>query len=359
MSTSESSGYRLEDGPSPEAIAAFRQGMTPFWHPVLPVGELGEDPKAVVLLGRRLVVVRLDGDLAVFPDTCRHFQAQLSLGKVVRVKGRAALQCGYHGWSFGKNGACVRIPQLPESRAIPKTAGLSSFSAIERHGLIWVCLAPEARYPVPDFPEMDDPAFRIVHLREETPMRTSATRMIMGTLDDTHFPWVHEGILGTQDKPEPPDHRVWRSGGELMLQYEVEQPAGIMTTDVSKTDRDSDAPVKLTYTDHVGMPNVIRLVKDSPSGRYVVWLATCPIDFDRTANFWAFARNYDLDPARDAVYQTMSKHVREQDKPLIESQRPWLVPPFWTQIELPLGPGDLPLMEYQKWIEELGISTGV
>ncbi|PWR25400.1 aromatic-ring-hydroxylating dioxygenase subunit alpha [Zavarzinia aquatilis] len=356
---SKGPALNAEDGPSAEAIDAFRKGMAPFWHPVFLAGDLGHTPVSVTLLGRRLVLVRLDGELAAFPDTCRHFQAQLSLGRVVRVNGRAALQCGYHGWSFGKDGGCVLIPQLPEGRAIPKGAGIASHLVSERHGIIWVCLAAEAMFPIPDFPEMDDPAFRKVRLLEGQPMRTSATRMIMGTLDDTHFPWVHEGILGSRDRPEPPSHRAWRERNELIVQYEVEQPAGLMTADMSQSGSNRETQVRLTYTDHVGMPNVIRLVKDMPAGRYVVWLATCPVDYNITSNFWVSARNYDLDPAQDDVYRNMSAHVREQDRSVIESQRPWLLPPFWTQIELPLGPGDLPLIEYQKWIEELGVATGI
>ena len=42
-----------------------------------------------------------------------------------------------------------------------------------------------------------------------------------------------------------------------------------------------------------------------------------------------------------------------------ESQRPWLLPPFWTGLEMPLTPGDKPLMAYQKWLEELGIVTQI
>lgn len=240
------------------------------------------------------------------------------------------------------------IPQLPEGRAIPKNAGIVSHLVAERHGIIWVCLAPEGMFPIPDFPEMDDPAFRKVQLREGQPMRTGSTRMIMGTLDDTYFPWVHEGILGSRDRPEPPLHRARREHNELIVQYEVEQPAGLMTTDMSQADLDRAALVRLTYTDPFGTPSVICLVKDMPSGRYVVWLATCPVDYNLTANFWVSARNYDLDPAQDDVYRNMSEHVREQDRSVVESQRPWLIPPFWTQIELPLCPGDLPLIEYQK-----------
>jgi phenylpropionate dioxygenase-like ring-hydroxylating dioxygenase large terminal subunit len=346
-----------EEEPRKEAIAAFYEGMLPFWHPVLDSNALVDKPISVCLLGRRLVLARLEDEILVLPDTCRHFQAQLSLGKIVRVGERMALQCAYHGWTFGSGGQCVRVPQLPPTRKIPQSANLPAFQVKERYGLIWVCLASASKFPIPEFPEHDDPAFRKITLEEPEATRTSATRMIMGTLDDTHFPWVHEGILGDPDHPEPPNHRAWRAGTELIIQYETEQPASLITTDVTS---DSPLPtIKVTYTDHVGMPNVIRLVKQMVSGRYVIWLATCPVDFKTTRNFWVFARNYDLDPARDTEYRAISAHVRLQDKPIIESQRPWLIPPFWTHIEMPIGPGDLPLIEYQRWLQELGIATEI
>jgi vanillate O-demethylase monooxygenase subunit len=344
-----------EDGPSKEAIAGFYEGMQPFWHPVLPAHALTGKPVGVKLLGRRLVLARLDGEVLAMGDTCRHFQAQLSLGEIVTLGDRMALQCGYHGWAFGAGGRCVRIPQLAAGRAIPAAAHLPSFQAQERYGLIWVCLAADATFPLPEFPEYDDASFRKIRLAEAEPTRTSSTRMIMGTLDDTHFPWVHEGILGDRAFPAPPNHRVWRADHELIVQYETLQPAGPATGG----DTGAAALVKVLYTGHVGMPNVIRLVKDMEARRYIVWLATCPVDFKTSRNFWIFARNYDLSPERDATYQAMSAHVRLQDKPIIESQRPWLLPPFWTRIEMPIGPGDLPLMAYQKWLEELGISRAV
>lgn len=346
-----------EEGPSKEAIEAFYNGMLPFWHPVLTSDALTDKPKGVRLLGRRLALARLGDDILVLPDTCRHFQAQLSLGKIVQVGEEPALQCAYHGWTFGKRGQCVRIPQLPPARKIPSSANLPAFKVQERFGLIWVCMAPEPKFDLPDFPEYDDSAFRKITLQEAEPTRTSATRMIMGTLDDTHFPWVHEGILGHPDHPEPPNHRAWRAGNELMVQYEIQQPASLVTADANSDG--ASAKVNVVYTDYVGMPNVIRLVKEMESGRYAIWLAACPTDFKTTRNFWIFARNYDLDPARDAEYLAMSAHVRLQDKPIIESQRPWLIPPFWTHVEMPIGPGDLPLIEYQRWLQELGIATAV
>lgn len=351
----------LDTGPSTEAISAFYEGMSHYWQPVMRSADLGEGkPAGVTLLGRPIVLARLDGRVTAMLDACRHYQARLSLGEIIVHEGRQALMCPYHGWSFDGGGRCVRIPQLPAGRKIPAAATVPAFQAREHLGLVWVCVAEEPAFDLVAFPEFGDPAFRVVSLREDQPMQSSSVRMIMGTLDDTHFPWVHEGILGDRSKPEPPDHRVWRDtdGRTLVVQYDVVQPPSIMTTDVRQRDGNA-GDVKITYTDYVGMPNVIRLVKDGDAGRYVVWLATCPNDYKTTTNFWYFARNYDLDPARDAEYERMSAHVRSQDKPIIESQRPWLLPPFWTQIELPVRPGDAPLIEYQKWLQELGIASAI
>ena len=352
--TVEADTLPSEDEPSAAAIAGFYAGMARYWHPVLDEARLPADrPVGVRLLGKRLVLARLNGTIVAFPDICRHYQARLSLGEIIDWEGRQALQCPYHGWAYAADGTCVRVPQLAAGHRIPARASLEAIHVSERYGLIWVCLG-EPAFPVAHFPEYDDDSFRKVTLREREPTRTSSTRMIMATLDDTHFPWVHEGILGHRAQPQAPDHKVWREEHELVVRYSVEQPRNESTTGIGTQ---SAEPVRVVYTDYVGMPNIIRLVKDMEAGRYVIWLATCPLSYKLVQNFWIFARNYDLDPANDEEYQRFSAHVRMQDKPIVESQRPWLLPPFWTHTELPLGPADLPIIEYQRWLQELNIVT--
>lgn len=358
--TMTNSGDFEVEGPSDEAISNFYDGMRPYWHPVLWERDLADAQLVrVELLGVGIVLARLNGEVAALRDLCRHFQARLSIGEIVDVDGIDTVMCPYHGWSYGRDGACKRIPQLLQGRKIPQTARVDSYHVTIAYGLIWVCMAEEPKFPLVDYPEWEDESFRSVVMQEDEISHTSSTRMIMGTLDDTHFPWVHEGILGTRDEPEAPDHKVWRDGQYLVLQYDVEQPPGLATTDMSVEGAAEQGDVCIRYTDYVGMPNVIRIVKDSESGRYVVWLATCPNRYDQTTNFWSFSRNYDMSPESDKNYEEFAAHVRSQDKPIIESQRPWLIAPFWSQIELPLGPADKPLMEYQKWLEELEIVTGI
>lgn len=81
-------------GKPDEVIGAYYAGLEPFWHPVLPSVDLSDGPAAVELLGRRLALARLDGEVVAFDDVCRHLGAALSIGEV--VEGRH-LRCRYHG----------------------------------------------------------------------------------------------------------------------------------------------------------------------------------------------------------------------------------------------------------------------
>ncbi len=348
------------DAPSNEEIEQYYSGMSRFWHPVLPVASLpAGQPYGLELLGEKIVLARLDGKVVAMQDLCRHFQAQLSLGEIMAgPDGQQCLMCKYHGWQYDSTGQCVGIPQLLPGREIPAEAWVPTYLVQERYDLIWVCLDEHPTFDIPEFPELSDPAFRPGPLRVYEPWSSSAPRAIMGALDDTHFPWVHEHTLGDRSQVAAPDHKVWREGRYLMSQYSILQPRNVT---ISQTDGKAEPVLDtVTYTNFVGVPNVIRLLKDSSDGkRYAIWLATYPIRYNLTQTFWRVARNYDLDPAHDQVYEDFEDIVRAQDKPVVESQRPWLLPPFWTHLEMPLRPADLPLIEYQRWLEELEIMLTV
>ncbi|WP_431300212.1 Rieske 2Fe-2S domain-containing protein [Tabrizicola sp. BL-A-41-H6] len=79
------------------------------------------------------------GRLAAWADRCPHRGMRLSHGF---VRGEA-LSCIYHGWSYGADGHCLRIPAHPDL-APPEAIRVPVFHATESSGVIWV--APE----VPD-----------------------------------------------------------------------------------------------------------------------------------------------------------------------------------------------------------------
>ncbi|GIK43953.1 MAG: (2Fe-2S)-binding protein [Chloroflexota bacterium] len=355
------------DAPSDEAVDSFYNGMRRHWQPVLPAAELARgELKSVELLEEKILLTRLDGKLVALQDLCRHFQARLSNGEIREIENSGqCVSCRYHGWAYDASGQCVEIPQLVEGRDIPQSAQVPTYLVQEKYGLIWVCLEPEPKFDLPDFPEFEDPTFQVGPLRTYEPWAAAAPRVLMGTLDDTHFPWVHEGILGDRSHAQAPDHKVWREDRYLRVEFTTSQPKNAIVEEDGKS---GERPFvqDVDYSYHVGMPNVLRLVTihrpfqaQDEARVYVIWLATCPRKYNETDSFWRLARNFDVDPARDRVYEEFEDAVRAQDRPMVESQRPWLLPPFWTKIELPLRPADLPLLEYQKWLEELGIATAV
>jgi phenylpropionate dioxygenase-like ring-hydroxylating dioxygenase large terminal subunit len=334
-----------------DVASAYHASLEPFWHPVVPSEELGGSPTGVQLLGRALVVVRLEGEAVAFDDVCRHLGAALSLGEVVADGCR--LRCPYHGWSYDRSGRCVDIPARRGAN-IPREARVRAYPTCEKYGLVWVCLDEEPVAEVPALPEFELEEMHRGPLRDYGEWRASSPRIVMAALDDTHFPWVHPGILGDPAHPEPPDHRVYREGDYVVATYDMLQPAN----ETVSTNGGEGVMERVTYTNYV-TPTSIRLVKDSAAGRYVIWQVATPIAHDRSRIFSRQLRSFDTDPSRDPDYERLQDTILAQDKPIVESQRPWLLPPLSSRMMLYVRPADLPLVAFQKWLEELDIPQEV
>ena len=68
-------------------------------------------------------------------DLCPHRSAPLSMGEMDGGK----LRCFYHGWAFGKDGACVSIPTANGDAAAPgKSFCAKHHAVVERDGLLFV-----------------------------------------------------------------------------------------------------------------------------------------------------------------------------------------------------------------------------
>jgi vanillate O-demethylase monooxygenase subunit len=110
----------------------------------------------------------------------------------------------------------------------------------------------------------------------------------------------------------------------------------------------------VTYTNWC-TPTTIRLRKDGPAGTYAIYQVMCPVSPQRSLVFLQMARDFDRDPERDQAYLEFEDVIQAQDRPVIESQRPWLLPPLSARLSLYVRPADLPLIAFQRWLEELGV----
>ena len=330
------------------------RAMRHFFHPVAYASDVKDAPLAASLQDEQLVVVRMGGEVRCFRDLCVHRGTALSLGAVEDDE----LRCAYHGWTYGPDGVCTKIPSRFGSN-IPSRAKLTRFLCEERHGLIWVCLADEARFPIPDFPQYEDPEYRSVEV-ELYDWHCSAHRRIENYVDFSHFAWVHDGILGDRNQPEVPDHDVWREGREIRFgEGFFHEPHDEPDTDAVPRSRDRQGLPDRTGTVladksyRLSMPLTVLLDQRLPGDRhYVLFFTASPMGRESTRSFTMMSRSHETQPSADEKFLSFNELVVGQDKPIVESQRPEQLP-FDLSAELHIRGVDKVSIEYRRWLVEL------
>ena len=148
-----------------------------------------DKPVFVKMLGQKFVLFRdRAGKIHCLSDVCLHRGGALSGGW---ISGDCVV-CPYHGWQYNAGGKVTFIPSEGKEFAIPGKARIDSYPAEERYGMIWVFLgdAPEEeRFPIPDFPEYEDPKWR--KLTDEWSWKADAARVVENGIDLAHASFVH------------------------------------------------------------------------------------------------------------------------------------------------------------------------
>lgn len=321
----------------------YNQMRDNFWFPVAYSDELTDSPIGFTLFGENLVVVRLAGKARVFEDLCRHRGSALSLGKVVEGN---ELRCAYHGWTYNAEGRVTRVPAKEELSAAFANVQVPSYPTHEVSGLIYTTLGAP-KFPPPEIAELDDPSYQFLHL-DVYEWDCSLPRRLENYFDFSHFAWVHDGVLGDSEEPRIHDYDVDRVRGELRF---------IAGPFVEFTDNVKNNPESAT-TDKVGimkqyqvfMPNAMKLNSDAGvTEDYVLWVAIAPVGRKRTRCFTYVGRNY---PGEDADFRAFAQTITDQDKPIVESQRPEELPADLSG-ELHVKGADLGTLEYRRWLLEI------
>lgn len=310
------------------------------WHVVAAAADLKEGkPMPVRLLEEDIVLWRVGERVHAWRDLCIHRGTKLSLGKIENE----TLICAYHGWTYNEAGQCVRFPAHP-SQVPPAKARAKVYQAREKYGWIWVTLGnPERDIPV--FAQWDDPTFRKVHCGPYT-YKASGPRAVENFLDVTHFPFVHQGFLGDPQFPEVND-------------YEVEITSeGVVAEDISVWQPDPDGTgqgARVTYTYTVLRPLTAFFVKSSAGPRFAMYFTVTPVAEDTSIAWTYVAMDYGEDRPDEEI-QVFEDMITWQDVPVVESQRPELLP-LDLQAELHLR-SDRTAVAYRKWLRQLGLSFG-
>ena len=318
---------------------SFPDKLFACWHPVSYSNEIKKTkPFGTFLLDQPIVIWRSsNGQVHAMKDLCIHRGTALSLGWIKND----CLVCPYHGWQYDKNGDCVLIPQSSKI-TIPKKAKTPVYHCKEKFGLIWVALKKPI-YHLPEIPEFENGKWKLVNTGPFD-WKSDASRQVENFTDFGHFPWVHPGLLGDQKRPEVPDYKVEIKNA--VLHYSVIRPESVNTDDfpifankeVMKPKRKSVYCLHLPYT------IVLRLGWGGIEGMIYFFISQ-PISSNKCRGFCIVGRNYNLKEP-DTIIQNFEQVIFNQDKKIIESQRPEQVPFDFTE-ELHLK-FDSVAMNYRK-----------
>jgi methylxanthine N1-demethylase len=320
-----------------------------FWHPVAYSDDIAEQPTQVTLLDQNLALARIDGKLVALADRCAHRGAALSKGTIVD----GCFECPYHGWRYDARGNCVKIPACDELTSVMKPK-VPAYPVSESAGIVWVCLDAEPKFPVPEFPEFNDASYRLV--RGPTyDWDTSAPRRLENFVDFSHFAFVHDGSIGSRLRPEVTPVEPWRE--DHVLRFErpaIKEPSVGRKRALLGIEGDDWIAVENSY--RVTMPHTVHLRRTFENDKhYVLLMAASPVSATRTRSFWWIARDFGTAPEHDAFFLEFEGVVLDQDKPVIESQQPKLIPVIGDELrlELPVRGADAVTQAYRRWFIEL------
>jgi phenylpropionate dioxygenase-like ring-hydroxylating dioxygenase large terminal subunit len=271
-------------------------------------------------------------------DLCVHRGTRLSLGT---VHGET-LVCAYHGWTYDEEGRCVRFPAHP-TQTPPARARVTVYQAQVQYGWVWVSLGNPTQ-DIASFSEWEDSGFRKIHCGPYR-YQASGPRAIENFLDVTHFPFVHGGLLGDPHYPEVND-------------YDVDITAdGVTTGDIVVWQPDPDGTgqgAHVTYNYRVLRPLTAYFVKSSAGPHFAMYFTVTPVA-ENVSIAWAYIA-MDYGDQSDEQVRTFQDTITRQDIPIVESQRPELLP-LDLQAELHLR-SDRTAVAYRRWLKQLGLTFG-
>lgn len=185
------------DARASRAEARFGQGfLTDIWYLAALSGDLRPGRlQRVEMLGEPVMLGRSPkGEIFALRDVCPHRAAPLSAGRFqADAAGLESVQCPYHGWRFGRDGACAEIPSLTADQAMDiSRIKVRRYPTTESQGLVfvWMGSTPVSQPdgPPPLFPGVVGGRPKLV---DRMVFDAHIDQAVVGLMDPAHGPYVH------------------------------------------------------------------------------------------------------------------------------------------------------------------------
>ncbi|MGQ3039716.1 MAG: Rieske 2Fe-2S domain-containing protein [Brevundimonas sp.] len=196
--------------PLPESIARS-------WQMAALSRDLRGRPLARTVADTPLVLFRDQaGQAAALIDRCPHRNYPLSGGRIIG----GGIQCPYHGWRFGPDGACMDVPGCTLDASETRRLAAQTVEVREIHGAVLVRLAPGGS----DLPDLG-PWAAADHDHfwwSQGVWRGRALDALENVLDPFHTNFIHDGIIRRSTRRIPV--RLSVKAGETWIESIIEQP---------------------------------------------------------------------------------------------------------------------------------------
>lgn len=192
-------------------------GLKSSWQMAALSHEVGKKPLARTVAGVPLVLFRTSVGVSVLIDRCPHRNYPLSEGRLVD----GSLQCPYHGWRFGPDGACIEVPGCALSEGQNHRLAATPVVVKEINGAVLIRLDGDAAAPLPDLTVWGAPDHDHFWWSQGT-WRGRALDALENVLDPFHTNFIHDGFIRRSRRRVPV--RLSVETGEDWIESIIEQP---------------------------------------------------------------------------------------------------------------------------------------
>jgi vanillate O-demethylase monooxygenase subunit len=176
------------------------------WYVAAFCNEIGEKLLSRWILNQPVVLYRKgDGTAVAVQGRCPH--RHFPLGDSKRVGD--AIQCGYHGITFGADGQCTFIPS---QQSVPGVYSIKAYPLVERGLWAWIWPGEPEKADESLIPTMEEIGYRTdpdFHAKPFYVHHVNGRYQLLNDnlLDLTHLGYLHSGSIGTPDDAATPEVR--------------------------------------------------------------------------------------------------------------------------------------------------------
>lgn len=328
---------------------------TPFdwrncWYPVTFLQDLPKDRPTGFAIYDEPMVLFVDGrgQVGCLPDRCPHRAARLSDGQI--MDGR--LECRYHGWQFGADGQCLRVPQLWPEKDIPDRACLPSHPVQIARGIVWVWTGEAGRADpalIPGGAEGEG----LFEVTFQMDLPYDQSYLIENVIDVAHIHIAHDGVRGGG-----------RREAALPLEFDIQESSRTAIRSRYRSvglKRQSQSPsMKGALVEFIA-PNLIRYGSDYANPKLVAGLELYSLPIGKGRCRLLYRKYSNFTSWRERIKPRWREHqiqctILEQDMAVVIGQHAEIETagrPL-RELWLPLRSSDRLVVEYRKWLDRFG-----